>query len=247
MYYHIPSVDEYSELDNKSYYHVFNPVHDYFTTAQPSAAAKRYRDNILNLLNVRYLISTFPLSDTQFKLIKDGVIKIYENMTCLPRAFFVEKLLLAKNEHEVLGKMNEPSFEPSRMVYIAEQELKKLDKAFVPDADTNPRESFTPSIQFTDYQPNQATLKTQANKACFLVFSDNYYPGWKAYVNGTEKPVLRVNYTLRGLLLDKGANTVMFVFRPLSLLIGAVITSITLICVITGFMLLRLKQYEPKM
>ena len=90
MYYHIPSVDEYSELDNKSYYHVFNPVHDYFTTAQPSAAAKRYRDNILNLLNVRYLISTFPLSDTQFKLIKDGVIKIYENMTCLPRAFLLK-------------------------------------------------------------------------------------------------------------------------------------------------------------
>jgi uncharacterized membrane protein YfhO len=78
-----------------------------------------------------------------------------------------------------------------------------------------------------------------ANKARFLVLSDNYYTGWKAYVNGEEKQILRVNYTLKGFLLDKGAHEVTFVFKSLSFIIGAYVSLITLSGVVFGALLLR--------
>jgi hypothetical protein len=246
VYYHIPTVDEYKDMALLAYFQLFSPVHGYFRQEKLSSSEKRYRSNILNLLNVKYLISTLPLQESDFRLIHEGPVKIYENPTCMPRAFFAEKLLLVESEKDVLKRMEAPSFDPGTMVYISKKEMAKLNNAFIPDSATEKKEPFAESVQFSNYQPNCITLKTHTNQARFLVLSDNYYPGWRAYVNGREQPVLRVNYTLRGLLLDKGSSTVTFVFRPQSLVIGAWISGIVLVCVFAGLVLLRPARYLNK-
>ncbi len=243
MYYHIPTVDEYKELNLKTYHNVFSPVLGYFKAEKLSAAEKLYRDKILSLLNVKYIISTLPVKESNYKLIHDGPVKIYENPDCLPRAFFAEKLLLVESEKDVLKRMEDPSFDPQKMVFISNEEMGKLANTFIVDPKTDKKESFIGSVQFIDYQPNYMTLKTQANESRFLVLSENYYPGWRAWVNGREQPILRVDYTLRGLLLDKGTNEIRFVFKPQSFLLGAWITMLTLTCVVGSLLILRPKRY----
>jgi len=240
MYYHIASVDEYTEILNKKFYHIFYPVQTSFESEKLSPEARTYRDKILNLLNVKYIISPFAIKESDFRLIREGPMKIYENPGCMPRAFFVEKLQLVENEAEVLRSMNQPSFDPQNMVYISKQEVRKLRGEFTPPSDSKNSESFRGSVRFIDYQTNSISLKAQLNKARFLVISDNYFPGWRAYVDGLERPLLRVDYTLRGLLLDAGEHDISLVYWPLSFVIGVSISLITgFIMVVSSLVLIK--------
>ena len=61
------------------------------------------------------------------------------------------------------------------------------------------------SIVLSDYQPNKLVYNVKASGNQFAVFSEVYYPdGWKAYVDGEELPIQRVNYLLRGIELPDG-------------------------------------------
>ena len=53
-----------------------------------------------------------------------------------------------------------------------------------------------------------------------LVVSQNWYPGWKARVNGELRPVERVNGTLMGVQVAPGASRVEFVYRPTAIPLG---------------------------
>jgi len=56
------------------------------------------------------------------------------------------------------------------------------------------------------------------------VRGENYYPGWHAFVDGNAVEVLRVNYNLRGVAVPAGTHLVRFVYRPNSLLLGALLS-----------------------
>ena len=62
----------------------------------------------------------------------------------------------------------------------------------------------------------------------FLYLADQYFPGWRATVNGAPAPILRANYAFRAVEVPAGTSTVEFRYRPVSVLIGAAITAITL-------------------
>ncbi|XOV68131.1 MAG: YfhO family protein [Fluviicola sp.] len=69
------------------------------------------------------------------------------------------------------------------------------------------------SIELTSYAPNKLSYKTNASEKQLAVFSEVYYKkGWKAYVDGKEQEILKVNYMLRGLELPAGSHKVEFVY-----------------------------------
>jgi hypothetical protein len=239
VYYHIPASDEYTDMPNNAYFQLLMPVQDFFEKKGPSRNNAQVPINILNLLNIKYVVSTRPLDTPCFKLVLDREVKVYENQGCLPRAFFAEKFLSAESEGKVLENMHHPSFDPARMVYVSKRELEKLRGPGILEPERMAGEAFSGSIAFTDYRPNTVSITTQSNKARFLVLSDTYYPGWRAYVNGQERPVLRVDYTLRGLLLEKGTNRITFVFKPQSFFWGASLSVMTLIGLLAALLMLR--------
>lgn len=51
-----------------------------------------------------------------------------------------------------------------------------------------------------------------------LVLTESHYPGWRVWVNGRERPLLRVNGVFQGVRLDEaGTNLVRFAYLPRSL------------------------------
>jgi uncharacterized membrane protein YfhO len=75
------------------------------------------------------------------------------------------------------------------------------------------------------------------------VMSENYYPGWRATVNGAEVPVARANYNLIGVSLPAGAQDVELAFHDLRYGTGKLMTllalAIALIGVAAGIVLAR--------
>jgi uncharacterized membrane protein YfhO len=60
------------------------------------------------------------------------------------------------------------------------------------------------------------------------VLSENHFPGWRAYVDGSAVETLRVDYGLRGVVLPPGEHRVEFVYRPKSVLFGFVVSLLAL-------------------
>jgi uncharacterized membrane protein YfhO len=59
------------------------------------------------------------------------------------------------------------------------------------------------------------------------VFSEVYYDaGWRAFIDGKEAPILKVNYVLRGLQIPAGAHKIVFKFEPQDYFLGRKLTTI---------------------
>jgi uncharacterized membrane protein YfhO len=67
------------------------------------------------------------------------------------------------------------------------------------------------------YEPNQLTYEVNSGKGGIVVFSEIYYPGWTATVDGEEQPLGRVNYVLRALQVKPGKHEVVLSFFPKSI------------------------------
>jgi uncharacterized membrane protein YfhO len=72
--------------------------------------------------------------------------------------------------------------------------------------------------------------------------SDNYYPGWKAYIDGAQTDVLRANHTMRAVKLPGGTHVVSFDFDPAALRISSIVSLIAAAVVAIVFALLWMKE-----
>ena len=57
-------------------------------------------------------------------------------------------------------------------------------------------------------------IQTSSVRPSFLVTSDIYYPGWRAYVDGAPAQLFVANYAFRGVKLPAGQHKVRFEFAP---------------------------------
>ncbi|MEK7678555.1 MAG: YfhO family protein, partial [Deltaproteobacteria bacterium] len=65
-----------------------------------------------------------------------------------------------------------------------------------------------------EYGANRAVIEAEARKDGLLVFTDVYWPGWKAHVNGVEAEIITVEGIARGVYIKKGRNEVIFSYMP---------------------------------
>jgi hypothetical protein len=63
------------------------------------------------------------------------------------------------------------------------------------------------------YTPNEVVVRTDPRGPGLVVLNDAYHPGWKAYVNGKPRTVMRVNSVVRGVQVQVGETEVRFVFE----------------------------------
>ena len=83
----------------------------------------------------------------------------------------------------------------------------------------------------------------------YLVFSEVYYPGWTATIDGQPAEVGRANYVLRALNVPSGKHEVVLSFKPQSIQITETIAYIALavlaLLIVAGIVLkLRTKRFS---
>ena len=74
----------------------------------------------------------------------------------------------------------------------------------------------TSVVKLQKYEPNELSYSVESAKGGIVVFSEIYYPGWTATVDGTDVPVGRVNYILRAINVKSGKHSVVLTFKPSS-------------------------------
>ncbi len=180
----------------------------------------------LNLLNVGYLampnserMRRFLLNFDQINFFKEPIyskeVNLYKRPQVFPRAFIVHKAIFEPNDEESLNKLKHFQLLLNKIAIINAPVDKtiqnKLHKSSLTDVS---------SAHISSYQPNNVTINTQLTSDGLLILSDNYHPEWTVRVNGQKKKLLRVNYLIRGVFLEKGTHHVEFSFQPTSFYIG---------------------------
>jgi hypothetical protein len=73
----------------------------------------------------------------------------------------------------------------------------------------------------TRYDYNDVEIECSNDQPCFLFLSDNYYPGWRAWVDGAEKPIYLADGTFRAIpLLSPGRHQVRMSYYP-AIIVGS--------------------------
>ncbi|MEM3390198.1 MAG: YfhO family protein [Thermoproteota archaeon] len=150
---------------------------------------------------------------------------VYENKNCLPRAFSIARLELARDIMEVKYKFEIFSSNPAETAFVSQEDLNKIGRT----------RFATGNVRIESYDTDSVIIRAEfANDTGFLVLSDQYFPGWKALIDGHEAPVYQVNGLVRGVVVPAGVHTVKFVYHPIRIYIAAIISGITLAIVIGG-------------
>ena len=151
---------------------------------------------VLNMLNTRYFI--FP--------IQGGQTVPLQNPYAFGNAWFVDKVSYAKNANEeilAVGKIN------LRHEAVADEKFKaQLGDGVAQDT--------LSMVTIKSYEPNQLTYDVNSGKGGVVVFSEIYYPGWTATIDGEPAELGRVDYILRALSVKPGKHEVVLSFFPKS-------------------------------
>ena len=71
-------------------------------------------------------------------------------------------------------------------------------------------------VTLTSYQCNELHYDVSSPHGGLVVFSEIYYPGWTATLDGKPLQLARVDYTLRGAVVPAGQHKIAMEFRPKS-------------------------------
>ena len=83
-------------------------------------------------------------------------------------------------------------------------------------------------MEIISYKPQEVIIKTKSEEPKLLFLSDNFYPGWKAEVDGEKTGILRANYTFRAVPLIGGEHTVRFYYDSDLFKLGLITSAISL-------------------
>jgi hypothetical protein len=187
---------------------------------------------VLNMLNTRYFI--FPL--------QGGKTAPLPNPYALGNAWFVDEVKWVDNANDELEAMN--GFDPARTA-VVDRKFAAVLGSDIPQQESGAAiDSTAVGIEFTDapqgtghetldiddhdsewrgtvtliqYEPNVLTYEVESEQGGVVVFSEIYYPGWQATIDGEKAEIARANYVLRAMEMPAGHHTVVMTFDPQSL------------------------------
>ena len=180
---------------------------------------------VLNMLNTRYFI--FPLQGGQTVPI--------QNPYAFGNAWFVDQLDYVDNangEIAAVGKID------LRHQAVADAKFKEQLGEAIPQDTVS-------LVSITSYEPNRLTYDVSSDKGGVLVFSEIYYPGWEATVDGHPVELGRVDYILRALNIQPGKHQVELSFFPKSVNMTetiAYIAYVLLLLLVAGGLYLEWKR-----
>ncbi|MFI1743889.1 YfhO family protein [Thalassobellus sediminis] len=204
-------------LKDTTYYRVYDLVSgrskpSYFHNSlngYNAAELKRYREvfdwhisrnniNVLNMFNTKYIVAQD----------KEGTVFNYNNDSTNGAAWFVKELKQVESANEEISQLD--SLDNKNIAIYTKSKIdidKSLPNKYTVDS--------LVSIKIVKHQPNYLKYQSNNSNDGFAVFSEVYYGnGWKTFVDGKETTHMRVDYTLRGMLIPKGKHTIEFRFDP---------------------------------
>jgi hypothetical protein len=197
-----------------------------FTQPEEFAQASPTSLRALDLLSVSDLLvgplqaKVEPLREPGLRVVyrgDDGVV--YANDQALPRVFVVDRQRTVDGSNAALDAVMAPGFD-RRAVVVTESRIAGLPQA----TSGSPAQA---SARLVSYKARRVVIDAAAARRSLVILTDNFYPGWRATVDGHPATIERVDYLLRGVVIGPGSHTIIYAYRPSSWTIGWIISLVT--------------------
>jgi len=240
MYYGLYDVRGYDSIIPRQYAEYMELIEHQgqllYNRISPLFGLQSLDSQLLDLLNVKYILTSRAFQHAAWELVYDGDLMVYRNLEFLPRAFVVREARVyvsQETRERELRRINPRA-------YVILEEEPELDLPMKDHAG-----DCTGAI--AAYSPNEVVVEAHMPDPGFLVLLDSYFPGWKAYVSPkpsaqgrqshsglstgewdveTESHIYRANGNFRAVQLPKGDWLVRFRYTPLSLKVGLYVSFI---------------------
>ncbi|MBF1441479.1 MAG: YfhO family protein, partial [Prevotella nanceiensis] len=181
---------------------------------------------ILNMLNTKYFI--LPLQGNQTAPVLNPYT--YGN------AWFVDKVTYVNNANEEIDKVGKIDL---RHEAVADKQFETTLKASNAQGNVS-------QVELVSYAPNKLKYNVSSEKGGVVVFSEIYYPGWTATIDGQKADLGRVNYILRALNVEKGKHTIELTFDPQSVHTTETIATVSFAVLLILIALIAFLEYKKR-
>ncbi|KAA6308882.1 hypothetical protein EZS27_039530, partial [termite gut metagenome] len=143
---------------------------------------------MLNMLNTKYFV--FPADE------KGTATVPVKNPYAYGNAWFVGGVQYVNNADEEIGALS--VIHPLQTAVI-DIRFKDILRG-IPNI---PKDTAA-DVRLISYEPNRLVYETSSSTDGVAVFSEIYYPGWEATVDGVPVDIVRANYILRAMNISSG-------------------------------------------
>jgi hypothetical protein len=169
-----------------------------------------------DIYGVRYWIGGKKPVDAGAEVYADFLgWKVWERPTALPRAWVAHQVKVAPSEEEAVRIVLDPATDLRTTVV--------LDRPIATQSCTEGA-----GVVYTAIDEQHLRLDATAACAGVLVFSDNWYPGWQAALDGKPVDVLRADNALRGVAVPRGSHRIEMEYHPSGMGGAAMLSLVTL-------------------
>ena len=179
---------------------------------------------VLNMLNTKYFI--LPL--------QGGQTVPVENPYTYGNAWLVDKVTYVDNANQELDGI--------AIINLRHEAI--ADKKFKEQLGESTTQDTLSVVRIMSYEPNQLSYEVESNKGGVIVFSEIYYPGWTATVDGVEQELGRVDYVLRALQVKPGKHEIVLSFFPKSITTTETIAYMALGILLLLLIILAVQAYR---
>jgi hypothetical protein len=161
------------------------------------------------------------------RVYRDHDVLIYQNKDVLPRAFVVYSIVNVSSVSESLAQLASSNIDLEQTAVV-----EKLPVELVNLINKDDRHMQAEPGKANLVSSGELIVEVNAKAAGLLIVTDQYYPGWNAYVDGQRTPIYAVDGIFRGVFLESGNHRIEFNYRPFSFIFGGIISTISLIATI---------------
>lgn len=206
------------------------------------------RPRLLDAMNVRYIISGYPIDQIFAELKRQGRgeparsadeyrleqfagqvqagkgAMVYRNLNEMPRVRLVDEYRVIPDIDATFNDMIHGEWDPRQETLLEKEPQIK------------PQAGGVDTVKINSYHPEEVIIKVSNTSPKLLILADTYYPsGWTASVDGEEVEILRADGVFRAVAVAPGDHLVEFVFKPKWFFVGMWVSIVTVLLLLGWF------------
>jgi hypothetical protein len=191
--------------------------------SEPLGAGAVFSSAALDALGVRWFVvppdAGPPRPDAELRYAGPDA-RVYENARALPRVVLVSAArCVASEESRALIRAG--------IAWRQEVVLTGSCEGAPPGT----RDISAGWASIRDYTAHRVSIDVSASTPAYLVLFDAWFPGWVARVDGVDARLFRADHAFRAVWVPEGRHAVDFHYRPMSVVVGGLITALGLVII----------------
>jgi len=182
------------------------------------------RESVLDLYNVKYSLESDPST---------GMLSMRERNTYKPRFWFADSCEVVADSQAVFQRMKDPAFPHRSLALLTES---------IPDFQPLLPEPAKDGIRIDRYSATRIELTISCGGPRLLIASENYFPAWKARLDGKPQKIYTADRAFWAVPIPAGEHGIVFSFSSRMARVGGAISAASLAVIVAGLWISRRRR-----